>query len=566
MRTTSQLPVAGTLQSILITVAAFVLLTSTATAQQASITLLGGDMAICNHNNTDWTLDKASLVGAALAQSSGTAVWQVTATKGATSPNSLVFDGFMGVQNTGTANATIGNIVVNLQRFVSSKKKWVTYSSDVANATYGDAATTALVVSGASSEAKSSFSENSASGPLEFTDVDNNTTFSLAPQKLIAPGQTVNLVFSATFNNSILNIPAGELVRLEVIVSFGNAGARGGSGTVARNIDINGNGVLDPDEAYVRSVPIRITKAIPALEECNKQVTLTDPNLTLSGTVTAANITSQIGAGLVLTDTASFLVSADVAGGTDGGRVANTAFLDGQDDFVSVIIGYTAVTNADSTITKLPILRYFPCCVGVHLSKESSVDVPAESGTTPGGFKNGDFGTFTQGGWGAVPHGSNPGAVLTASFTVVYPTGVEVGIPGAAGFSMKFTSAGAITAYLPAGGPPAVLTADLMNPTSTSAGVFGGQVLALRLNVDFSTAGITQGPGGAVGSLTLVNTGTSLDGLTVAQVLAVAQSVLGGGALPAGLTVSGLNDIVTNLNQAFDNFVPTSWAQAHLAK
>ena len=66
---------------------------------------------------------------------------------------------------------------------------------------------------------------------------------------------------------------------------------------------------------------------------------------------------------------------------------------------------------------------------------------------------NGQFCTYTQGGWGAPPNGGNPGTILANNFATVYPSGfVEVGVPGAAGFSMKFTSAAAIQAYLPAGG------------------------------------------------------------------------------------------------------------------
>ena len=59
--------------------------------------------------------------------------------------------------------------------------------------------------------------------------------------------------------------------------------------------------------------------------------------------------------------------------------------------------------------------------------------------------------------------------------------------------------------------------------------------------------------------------GTSLDGLTVSQILAVAETALGGGALPADYTIANLNALVTNLNEAFDNgTVVTLWASAHL--
>ena len=159
--------------------------------------------------------------------------------------------------------------------------------------------------------------------------------------------------------------------------------------------------------------------------------------------------------------------------------------------------------------------------------------------------------TVTQGGWGAPAHGNNPGTFLNSKFSTVFPSGVTIG----GTFHLLFTSADAIRAFLPQGGPPAALTSSATNPTTrTSAGVFAGQVLALQLNVDLE----------GFGSLVLTGTGTSLDGKTVAQILASANIALGGGALPAGFTFSSLNDLIDNLNSAFDGCVPDAFATAHL--
>lgn len=533
--------------------------TGTASAQQASLVLEAEGLTICHKNNTEWSLAKTADQNS-FPSGSGTVTWTVTVTKGSTSPNSLTYAGFIRIYNGGSANATIGNIVANLQR--KSGKTWRTASSDVANSTLGDGATTAKVVAGASSEGLNTFSENAASGTLEFSDANNNTVFSLSPQQVIAPGAHVDLVYQATFNNTVLNIPVNEQTRLEVIVSFGNAGARGGSGATAKNVDINGNGVIDRDETNVRSVPSRITKAIPALEECNKTVALTDPELHATGTASAGNVGTTIGAGVTVSASGTYTVTAELTGGANGGRVCNTAYLDGHDSQMSVLIGYTTVTNPDGTTSQAPVYRYFPCCVGVHLTAESCVDV----GSVITDINPGDFRSQTQGGWGSTPNGNNPGALLHANFAAVYPNGLEIGVADA-GFSLKFTSAAAITAFLPQGGTPAALTADLINPTSSSAGVFGGQVLALRLNVGFSAAGVTQGPGGPLGSLKLTGTGTSLDGLTVEQILAICETALGGGALPTDYTLAGLNSVASNLNEAFvDGTTVTLWARQHLTR
>lgn len=80
--------------------------------------------------------------------------------------------------------------------------------------------------------------------------------------------------------------------------------------------------------------------------------------------------------------------------------------------------------------------------------------------------------------------------------------------------------------------------------------MFAGQVLALRLSVDFSNAGITR-----TGLADLKVVSGKLKGSTVAQVLALANTVLGGttSALPAGVSVSDLNAVVDAINNNFDN-------------
>lgn len=157
------------------------------------------------------------------------------------------------------------------------------------------------------------------------------------------------------------------------------------------------------------------------------------------------------------------------------------------------------------------------------------------------------FTTYTQGGWGSKPNGNNPGKLLSTKFATVYPGG-SVSIGGTK--KLTFTSASAIEKFLPQGGTASVLTSNATNPTSSSAGVFAGQVMALQLSVDFSKAGITRT---GLGNLAVVS--GPLAGHTVTAVLSLANTVIGGntGALPSGLTVSGLNAIVDAINNNFDN-------------
>jgi len=352
-------------------------------------------------------------------------------------------------------------------------------------------------------------------------------------------------------------------VRSEAIVTFGNAGDRGGSGAVCSNVDINGNGTLQTDEAKVRSVPCRITSTVPALNEVNDQVTLTDTedDISVTGTVTTSNFVTDIlgdqGPGIaLLEDSGNFSVSVDVDPGADGGSVTNCASLEGEDGSLSVTLGTDPVTG-------LPVYSHdFMCGEGVDDAACSTLEFG------PGGteIEPGEYCTFSQGGWGSNPV-SLPGKIRDQNFVAIYPSGLEVGILGLSGYSMKFTSSGAVQAYLPEGGPPAKLTSDLLNPTSSASGVYGGQVTALRLNVNYSAAGVLPIssqflPSQPLGALKLCNFEendpyVALDGLTISQVLAEAEKVLGGGASSYGYTVPQMNTLVEQLVLAFESDVDT---------
>jgi hypothetical protein len=125
-------------------------------------------------------------------------------------------------------------------------------------------------------------------------------------------------------------------------------------------------------------------------------------------------------------------------------------------------------------------------------------------------------------------------------------TGGSVSIGGTA--KLTFTSALSIINFLPQSGTPKQLAASATNPTTSAAGAFAGEVLALQLNVGFSNKGIT--PAG-LANLKVVS--GPLAGQTVTQVLALANSVLGGAALPSGISTSDLNNAVNAINNNFDS-------------
>ena len=129
---------------------------------------------------------------------------------------------------------------------------------------------------------------------------------------------------------------------------------------------------------------------------------------------------------------------------------------------------------------------------------------------------------------------------------------------------MVFTGASELLSYLPAVGADGPLTSDLLNPTSTSSGAFGGEVTALKLNIDFSDAGVLPGNLGIpFGDLVLENFSggqlSPLNDLTVRQFSAGVNNLLGGGIFfifkhnftYRTADIATLDPILANINGSF---------------
>ena len=465
-------------------------------------------------NGDVWSLAKnGSLSGS-------TVTWTITATKTTVVNGQLLIDGQVTLTNSGDGPATIGNVVVNLQQRVNNK--WVTKSSDIANATQGDGATTASIHAPASSENLGTFAENSASGALEFRDATTSAIVSLVPQLLLDAAETRTLLFSAAFDNNdaALQLTDGTPIRAEVIVTFGNATVNGNS---TANVDINGNGAIDADEAHVRSVSSRLALAVPAAAP-GGAVTLTDAleDITVTGDVTFSNAQFTIGA-------TTGTVTATVDGGATGGSITNCAHL----------------TTVDQSL---------------DLTSCSTVDVAAEPpDCTPGaagcGWQQGDMLTFTQTDWGEGT--TSAGTTLISTFNAFYPLDLVVGNTNV----LRFTNVSALFLYLPQGGPAGVLTSTIVNPLTTSAGELGGEVTALKLNVDHSAH-----LGNAVPLSTLkicaLATLPTMNGQTVSGFLTIANNILGGGS--ASISAGQAAALARFINAAFVNGTPSTFAQNNL--
>lgn len=504
------------------------LLTSTFSGT-ADLGLTGSATGVSLTGDAEWSLSKTGSL------SGTTATWNITATKTATVSGQLLVHGHMTVTNTGSGPATIGNIIVNLQ--TRQGNSWITKSSNIADATQGDAATNANVHKAASSENKATFSENAASGTLNFTDATNYTPFSLVPQQLIGAGETQTLLFTAQFDNtnSLLNLQPGTNIRAEVIVSFGNATQRGNS---AADVDINGNGTLDADEARVRSVPSRLGVTVPPQTDGNATPTLSDTSddIATTGDVMFSNAVFNLGA-------TSGTVTATVNGGTNGGTITNCAQLTSPDQTASM---------GGMTFTTIH---------GVGLQSCSTLDVGGTPPTcTPGstgcGWEAGDMHTASQTMWGT--SSTSLSAFLALHFNTLYPGDLVVG----AGRTLRFSDASAVLLYLPATGNPGALTSSsILNPITTPSGSLGGEVVALKLNIDYSSL---FGNSVALGDLYICNFTDlpSLNGQTVSQFFVTASQVLGGASTTYSPSVTAA--VARLINTAFVSGTPSTFAQTNL--
>lgn len=180
--------------------------------------------------------------------------------------------------------------------------------------------------------------------------------------------------------------------------------------------------------------------------------------------------------------------------------------------------------------------------------------LPADAAT----FTNGEFVTHNPQQYGTLrgsPEDPSIDALVEDNFNTVLAPGTglfQVGIPGPAGFSIIFDSADAVIAYLPGGGAPGPLTADLLDPVSALTPFLGGEVVAATINVDLSYAGVLKHPPGVafgdlkfqqldslIGDIIFVGQTVpfgpeiaELDGVPVHEALSEADLYLGGAASP----------------------------------
>lgn len=556
---------------------------------QAQINLNGASTMLVNHDNTQWTVGNA---GASLD-------WTITVTKVGFSDNFIDVDGFIAVSNNGPGPGVIENIVVNLQ--TRCLGKWASVAADMTDVSHGVRAKFANIVAAASKEdptlnqqclsspnyevtalagqsaQEGTFFTSAASGKL-LLKTAGNSVFDLRPRLSIKPYETISLFYTATFNNKALGLTPGTPVRTETIITFGRSGVSGGSGFLAYGIDADGDegagtGVIsgDSDEKWARSIPIRQKTTVPSLVHTNNSVNLVDTDnkiRIISGNGTLSLFQTDIGGGtgteqidgdsLSLGGQVPFTTSITLSAAAGGATVENCAQLDGKS-----LKAQLAITNP---FNGLPGTHNFRVDGATHLI---ACDQSSVSGNTPP-FAAGSFCTYTQAEWAEPPNGSNIGTVLDNNFAALFPNGLTSGRQGTSctqgSYNDRFASQARIWDYLPRFGGTRPLSACELNPTDDVSGVFGGNVLALRLNMKLNNAGLILGSAAtSLSGLRICATGSPFDGKTVPHLLNAGNRVLAGGSLPPGMSVAWLEHLVRKVNESFDSCgTPTYWAELHL--
>lgn len=179
----------------------------------------------------------------------------------------------------------------------------------------------------------------------------------------------------------------------------------------------------------------------------------------------------------------------------------------------------------------------------------------SSGGTTTEPCQAGVFRTQTQGGWGANPNGNNPGVYVANNFATAFPNGLTIGCNN----TLKLTSAAAVRDFLPSGSTPSALPAgNMVDPGGTYTNVLAGQLVAATLSIGFDNASATYSASTIpLGSLVIAS-GT-FQGMTMNQMLAIANQVIGGCA--TNYSFSEVNAALTSFNE---NFVDGSANQGYL--
>jgi hypothetical protein len=188
-----------------------------------------------------------------------------------------------------------------------------------------------------------------------------------------------------------------------------------------------------------------------------------------------------------------------------------------------------------------------------------------------GSCSEGNFVTYTQGGWGTECHGNNPGCLRDAFFETALPNGLllgdQGGIDGDNHYALLLTSSHAVEVFLPEGGPSSTFDLDQTDVANATAGNFAGQLASAKLSLAFDDAGAFDAVKGQtaakLGDLVFATSvPAELLGWSLRDVIALADRVISGElATPIDVDNDGDGDVTLGnlasamgaVNENFDN-------------
>ena len=172
----------------------------------------------------------------------------------------------------------------------------------------------------------------------------------------------------------------------------------------------------------------------------------------------------------------------------------------------------------------------------------------------------GQFRTQTQGGWGNAANGNNPGVYRDGNFTTAFPSDLVIGESN--GYNATFTTSLAVQNFLPQGGNSTIFVENYVDPTTTNAGVFAGQVTALSLSVGFDECSLAgdcaefaplqedRDPSTtSLAELVVVDADSDCVGMSVGDILDEANLAISGQS--SSLVINQLNECVSSINENF---------------
>jgi hypothetical protein len=196
---------------------------------------------------------------------------------------------------------------------------------------------------------------------------------------------------------------------------------------------------------------------------------------------------------------------------------------------------------------------------------------PCPSGTAGCSWRDGDLITLQGFQFSAILDDDSFSWIYSPSFGTLQ-LGAKSIVVGQGGHEIFFSIPAAMVSYINSPhGPPGPLPGDRSDPDATGPeGVFGSDVLSLKLNIDYSDAGLRQGNSHVLfGDLTLCNISNlpSLQGTSVRHLFQIANSMLAGLPVTGGpYTYTDIDAAVASLNNSFSWGYASSFVEQHLMR